>query len=219
MLKLSAKGVYGMKRILTVLLILICAFAFTACGNNGEDTAEYLEILESGTYTLECIGVYGGQNHTVRQYVDGTTISTAFRNELDSTMVYMYEDGAYYLYDSNAEIYARMEGTGDVLLLDYVALNYDYSTAVYQKTKKQQVTGITYEYDIYSLQTVDGEETVMELYIDPEHGGLYAIAFPNESISMTVADFSAEIPDHVLMGIPEHYTEVSPDQIMSMITL
>ena len=206
-----------MKRFLCLLCIVIFSFAFSACNDGGKDSQKYLEILQSGTYSLEGYGVIGGQVLMITQYVDQDTINTTFRNELDTVVSNLYVDGKYYSYDRSRMLYAPLSDTDEIGILHYIARYYDYDTAVYKKSDKQHITGVTYKYDIYSIQTVDGEETFMELYPDPEYDRLYAIAFPNESITFTFADFSPEIDENAFMAIPEDYFEVTPNDITSQI--
>lgn len=206
-----------MKRTLCLLLIVVAALVFSACGDGGKDTEKYVDMLESGTYSLEGYGVFAGQTLLVAQYVDQGTINTTFRNELDTVMSNLYLDGEYYLYDRTRMLYAKTQSSDEIGILHYIARYYDYSTAVYEKSDKQYITGVTYRYDIYSIRTVTGDETIMEIYPDPEYDRLYAIAFPNESVTFTVSYFDTEVSENAFMVIPEDYMEVSPDQMQTQI--
>lgn len=211
--KKSAKGEYGMKRILTVLLILIMVFAFTACGNNGENTKETLEILQSGTFKIEGNGVYEAQHLMVLMYVDGGNIIASFRNDNDTPRAGAYQDGKYYIFDEPT--FLRAEVPEDYFNPNVFTpfLNYDFSTAVYKKSGKQEITGETLRFDRYAIETVDGEETLLEIYY-AEGNRLYGIAFPNESIAITVANLNPVLEEYEYTTLSDDiYTDTDVRQI------
>lgn len=205
-----------MKRILTVLLIMILAFAFTACGN-GEDTQEYLKILQSGTYRLEGNGVYEAQHLMVLMYVDDGNIIASFRNDNDTPRAGAYEDGKYYLFDESTKLRAEVPEEYFCPNVFIPMIHYDFSTAVYEKSGKQELTGNLLRFDRYSIETVDGEETLLEIYIS-EGGEIYGIAFPNESIAITVADLNPVLEEYEYTTLSdEEYEDVDARQIETLL--
>ena len=92
-----------------------------------------------------------------------------------------------------------------------------FSTAVYQKSGKQELTGELLRFDRYSIETVDGKTTTLELYTD-DGGNLYGIAFPEESIAITVADFSPDLAEYEYATLSdEEYTDVDVRQIETLL--
>lgn len=201
-----------MKRILALLLILLTAFAFTACGNN-DDTQEYLEILQSGTYRLEGNGVYEAQHLMILMYVDDGNIVASFRNDNDTPKAGAYQNGTYYLFDETTQLRAEVPADYFNPNVFLPLIQYDFSTAVYEKSGKQELTGQLLRFDRYSIETVDGEETILELYTD-KGGNLYGIAFPNESIAITVADLSPDLEEYEYTYLSdEEYSDVDVRQV------
>ena len=201
-----------MKRILALLLILLTAFAFTACGNN-DDTQQYLEILQSGTYRLEGNGVYEAQHLMILMYVDDGNIVASFRNDNDTPKAGAYQNGTYYLFDETTLLRAEVPEDYFNPNVFLPLIQYDFSTAEYQKSGKQELTGTLLRYDRYSIETVDGEKTTMELYVD-EGGNLYGIAFPDESIAITVADLNPELSEIEYTTLPDDvYIDTDARQI------
>ena len=194
-----------MKRLLSALLIFLAAFAFTACGNN-DDTQEYLEILQSGTYRLEGNGVYEAQHLMILMYVEDGNIVASFRNDNDTPSAGAYQNGTYYIFDETTQLRAEVSEDYFNPNVFLPQIRYDFSTAEYQKSGKQELTGQLLRFDRYSIQTVDGETTTLELYTD-NGGNLYGIAFPEESIAITVADLSPELEEW-------EYTTLSDDVYM-----
>lgn len=205
-----------MKRILAIIFILASFFTLSACGN-GEDTQEYLEILQSGTYKLEGNGVYEGQHLMVLIYADQGNIIASFRNDNDTPKSAAYEDGKYYLFSENNKL--RAEIPEDYLSPNVFLplLQYDFSTAEYKKSGKQEITDNTYYFDRYDIKMTDGTETLLEIYVN-DAGSLYGITFPQESIAITIAELDPVLEDYEYTTLSdEEYTDVSPRQIETLL--
>lgn len=203
-----------MKRQWILLWMLCMALMLTACGgDNGERTREYLEILQSGRYHLSANGDFGGNYYLVEESVQEGGFNIAYRNANDSSFRYLYRDGVMYRYLQGIELYAVAEEFVPQESLIANMIDYDYSTARYTGHDKQTVLGVTYDYDIYTLEKYDGGESKLHLYLTPEGDGLYAIAFPDEAISITLSQFSAEIPEDIFFEFPEGYQEVDYYQV------
>lgn len=205
-----------MKRQWITLWILLTALLFTACGGDyGEKSREYLEILQSGTYHLTANGDFDGNYYLVDEVVHDGDFNITYRNANDSNFRYLYRDGVMFRYIQGLEIYAEAEEYVPADALINNMIGYDYSTAKYIGHDKQTVLGVTYDYDIYTIDRVSGEETTLHLYLTPEYGTLHAIAFPDDAISITVSQLSAEIPDDMFFEFPESYREVDYHQVES----
>ncbi len=205
-----------MKRILAVIFIIVFAFIFSACGN-GEETQSYLETFQSGTYRLQGNGVYGGQHLMILMYADQGNIVASFRNDNDTPKSVAYEDGKYYLFSESNKI--RAEITEDYLSPNVFTplINYDFNTAVYESRGKQEITGTTYYFNRYTIDMIDGTETILEIYVDDDDN-LYGIAFPQESISITIAELDPVLDDYEYTTLSdEEYTDVSPRQIETLL--
>lgn len=200
-----------------ILLWLLCAvLTLTACGgDNGERTREYLEILQSGSYHLTANGNFGGNYYLVEEAVRDGDFNMTYRNANDSNFRYLYRDGVMYRYIQGLEIYAVADKyvPDDALIGNMI--DYDYSTARYAGHDKQTVLGVTYDYDIYTIEKYSGEEASLYLYLTPEYDTLHAIAFPEDSIMITVSQLSAEIPDDIFFDFPRDYREVDYHQVES----
>ena len=205
-----------MKRILAVVFIIVCAFTFSACGN-GEETQGYLEILQSGTYRLQGNGIYRGQHLMILAYVDQGNIVASFRNDNDTPKSVAYEDSKYYLFSESNRLRAEISE-------DYLSPNvfiplvhYDFDTAEYKNSGKQEITGTTYYFDRYTIKMTDGTETLLEIYID-DTGNLYGIAFPQETTAITVAELDPELEDYEYTTLSDtEYTDVDPRQIETLL--
>ena len=205
-----------MKRQWMLFWVLCAALLLTACGGNqGENTREYLEILQSGSYYLTANGSYEGNYYLVEEAVQDGNFNIAYRNANDSNFRYLYRDGVMYRYLLGIEIYAVAdEYVPDDALIGNM-IDYDYSTARYAGHDKQTVLGVTYDYDIYTSEKYSGEEASLYLYLSPEHDTLHAIAFPEDSIMITVSQLSSEIPDDIFFEFPGSYQEVDYLQVES----
>lgn len=203
-----------MKYRLIIILILLSAPLLTACGNNGQATQEYLEILQSGTYTLSGDGVYEGVHSIVLEYVDGENFNIRYRNANDSNFRFVYSDGVMYRVLDGLQLYAQSPENMPPHNMVSNMIDYDYNSAVYTDSGKQTVQGTTYKYDAYTLNKKDGEKSTLHIYTNPE-GGLYAIALPEESIVITLNQLSPGVPEEVPLTIPEGFREVDYDQLDS----
>lgn len=203
-----------MKYRLLVILVLLAMPLLTACGSNGEATQKYLEILQSGTYTLSGDGVYEGVHSIVLEYVDGEDFNIRYRNANDSNFRFVYNDGVMYRVLEELGLYADAEGSGPPDNMISNMIDYDYNSAVYTDSGKQTVHGTAYKYDSYTLNKKDGEESILNIYTDPD-GDLYAIAMPEESIIITLNYLSPGVPEEIYFEIPQDFQEVDYEQLDS----
>ena len=99
-------------------------------------------------------------------YVDQGNIVASFRNDNDTPKSVAYEDSKYYLFSESNRLRAEISE-------DYLSPNvfiplvhYDFDTAEYKNSGKQEITGTTYYFDRYTIKMTDGTETLLEIYID-----------------------------------------------------
>ena len=204
------------KALLLLPALLVLALSFAACGgDDGARTEAYLKILQSGAYHLTAEGDFDGNYYLVDEAVKDGNFAVFFRNANDSTYRFLCRDGVMYRYLTEPAIYAEAPDYAATDALFRNMTGYDYDSARYVKSGKQTVLGETYDYDVYTLKTVDGEEATLRLYLTAGHKNLYAIAFPDEAIAITVSQFSAAVPDTFFFEFPEHYQEVDYMQVES----
>ena len=209
-----------MKKIIFALAFIFIAFALTACsfgGDGGARTAPYLELLQSGEYSLSANGYFAGVHNVVTEDVSNGNFQITYRNDNDTVFHYLYSDGHMYCLAWDLGYYAEI--SEDYQPPEEVFANmidYDYSTAVYSGSGKQSITGITYPYDTYQLKTYDGRETTLNIYID-DSGDLFALAFPDDAIQITLNYLTAELPEDACFTIPEDMEEIEFYQIETML--
>jgi hypothetical protein len=210
------------KRLLTLLAVLLLA-TLTACGGGSEDkdsnagtdeggkfdsykSGEFVEIMESGTYYLDCSTYVGGIETSMKMAVDGADSSVEVSGisfpvrmlTLDGTMYYMNDD---------KKVYMVLEGeeTPDPVsngVFDYSGIEFGANG----KGAISDLAGIddnSYDYEEFNIAS-EGETAVVRYYFKGDN--LYAIEVKMEGVgsTMVINELSKDIPDG-LMEMPSGY--------------
>lgn len=202
-----------MKRRFSIVFILVTALlvaVLIAFGHNGgKDTKEYLDILQSGTYSLSGDGTYDGNYYMTLSYVDGENYNIRYRNSNDSSFRFLYNNGTLYKVIDNLKLYGVAPADAIPHSLVSNIMDYDFSSAKYSKSGSTTLYGEKYKYDTYTLNKKNGEEATLNIYIDPQNELLYAIALSSDiDIIININFLTPGLPEDSYVEIPEDFEEV-----------
>lgn len=217
-----------MKKLLLVMLTLALIFAFAACGDKDPATdqpgdsegplvnsdlasAEYAQMMQSGTYYMESTAYVMGMAVASTTAVDGKNSDS--RNDFMGTATRtLILDGNLYNIDEATQTYyaVPIDASTETAATDYGDMSYvgkgnDVIPGF------SDVDANSYNYEEYQVTIdADGETLEMPLRYYFKDGSLYVIYSNLMGIDsiMQITKISKDIPAGMLT-LPEGYTEVT----------
>lgn len=198
------------KRIASLLLIIGCVFAFSACGPKG-NSSEYIDILTSDSFTLsyDTDDAATGMASSFDHYMDGENF--AIKVTIDSLSMHVItKDGKSYFLNEAQKVYAPITSPIDAAS---ISINVDdFKNLELKDSGKEEVNGVNCTYDEYSFTGDDGEEKTLRFYMEGEK--LYAISRPENSAILVIKELKAGVPDGIF-DIPADYQETTSERLLN----
>jgi len=210
------------KKILALLAVLLLA-TLTACGGGSEDkdndpgtdeggkfdnykSGEFVEIMESGTYYLDCSAYVGGIETSMKMAVDGTDSSVEVSG-ISFPVRMLTLDGKMYYMNDEKKVYMVLEGEETPDPMDSGV--FDYSGIEFGANGSGVISDLagidenSYDYEEFNIGTA-GETAVVRYYFKGD--SLYAIEVKMDGIgsTMVINELTKDIPDG-LMEMPSGY--------------
>lgn len=213
------------KKILALLAVLLLA-TLTACGGGSEDnnndsgtdeggkfdnykSGEFVEIMESGTYYLDCSAYVSGIETSMKMAVDGSDSSIEVSG-IGFPVRMLTLDGKMYYMNDDKKVYMVMEGEEapdpvDNGVFDYTGIEFGANG----NGVISDLAGIddnAYDYEEFTVGT-GAESAVVRYYFKGDN--LYAIETKMNGVgsTMVINEFTKTIPSG-LMEMPSDYTLV-----------
>lgn len=212
-----------MKKKIVILLVILLLAMLTACGGGSKDndnnkgtdeggkfdnykSGEFVKIMESGTYYLDCSAYVAGVKTSMKMAVAGKDSSVAITGIGFPVRVLTLDGKTYYMNDDK-KIYMMMEGAETSDLVDSGV--FDYSGIEFSANGKGTISDLTgiddnaYDYEEFKAGT--GENAaVVRYYLKSDN--LYAIEVKVGKVSttMVINELTKDIPDG-LMKMPSGY--------------
>jgi hypothetical protein len=212
-----------MKKRLLMLVVVLLLATLTACGGGSEDkdsnkgtdeggkfdnykSAEFVEIMESGTYYLDYSAYVSGIESSMKMAVDGSNSSVEISG-IGFPVRILTLDGKMYYINDDKKVYMLMEGEEvpdpvDSGIFDYSGIEFgaDGSGSI------SDLAGIddnSYDYEEFNMGTGD-EEAIVRYYFKGDN--LYAIEVKMGGVgsTMVINELSKDIPEG-LMEMPSDY--------------
>ncbi len=212
-----------MKKKLWILLVVLLLATLTACGGGAEDedntpgtdeggkfdnykSGEFVEIMESGTYYLDCSAFVAGIETSMKMAVDGADSSVEVSG-IGFPVRMLTLDGKMYYMNDESKVYMMIEGEGttdpvDNGIFDYSGIEFgDDGNGVIS-----DLAGIddkSYDYEEFKIGT-GSEDAVVRYYFKGDN--LYAIEVKAGGVgsTMVINELTKDIPDG-LMEMPSGY--------------
>lgn len=215
---------------MAALLVLMLAM-LTACGgggagddndNNGNDpgtneggkfdnykSGQFVEIMESGTYYLDCSAYVMGIETSMKMAVDGKNSSVEVSG-IGFPVRMLTMDGKMYYMNDEKKVYMVLEGEdapdpAEAGIFDYEGIEFGKNG----NGPISDLAGIddnSYDYEEFTVDG-DGEAAVVRYYFKGDN--LYAIEVKVDEVgsTMVINEMTKDIPDG-LMELPAGYEEV-----------
>lgn len=212
-----------MKKKLLVLLAVLLLATLTACGGGAEDdgntpgtdeggkfdnykSGEFVEIMESGTYYLDCSAFVSGIETSMKMAVDGSDSSVEVSG-IGFPVRMLTLDGKMYYMNDDKKVYMVMEGEETPDPVDNGI--FDYSGIEFGDNGNGPISDLagiddnSYDYEEFSIGTGD-EEAIVRYYFKGDN--LYAIEAKMGGMgsTMVINELTKDIPDG-LMEMPSDY--------------
>jgi len=212
-----------MKKKLLVLLAVLLLATLTACGGGSEDegntpgtdeggkfdnykSGEFVEIMESGTYYLDCSTFVSGIETTMKMAVDGADSSVEVSG-IGFPVRMLTLDGKMYYMNDEKKVYMVMEGEETPDPVDNGI--FDYSGIEFGADGNGPISDLagiddsSYDYEEFNMGT-DSEQVVVRYYFKGDN--LYAIEVKMGGVgsTMVINELTKDIPDG-LMETPAGY--------------
>lgn len=212
-----------MKKKLLVLLAVLLLATLTACGGGDEDkdntpgadeggkfdnykSGEFVEIMESGTYYLDCSAFVSGIETSMKMAVDGADSSVEVSG-IGYPVRMLTLDGKMYYMNDEKKVYMVMEGEEVTDPVDNGV--FDYSGIEFGADGNGPISDLagiddnSYDYEEFSIGTGD-EEAFVRYYFKDDN--LYAIEAKMGGVgsTMVINELTKDIPDG-LMEMPSGY--------------
>jgi hypothetical protein len=212
-----------MKKKLLVLLAVLLLATLTACGGGTEDkdntpgtdeggkfdnymSKEFVEIMESGTYYLDCSTYVMGIETFMKMAVDGSDSSVEVSG-IGFPVRMLTLDGKMYYMNDEKKVYMILEGeeTPDPVdsgILDYEGIDFG-ANGKGVISDLDGIDGNTYDYEEFTIGTGD-EAAVVRYYFKDDN--LYAIEVKTsgQGYTMVINELTEDIPAG-LMELPSGY--------------
>jgi hypothetical protein len=216
----------NMKNKLWALLVVLLLATLTACGGGSEDkdkdpgtdeggkfdnykSGEFVEIMESGTYYLDCSAYVTGIETSMKMAVDGADNSIEVSG-IGFPVRMLTLDGKMYYMNDEKKVYMMIEGEEvpdpvDSGILDYEGIEFGKNG----NGTISDLAGIddnAYDYEEFNVGT--GEDTAVVRYYFKDDN-LYAIEVKMGEVgsTMVINQLTKNIPAG-LMEMPSGYTLV-----------
>ena len=200
------------KKILALLAVLLLA-TLTACGGGTEDndndpgtdeggkfdkykSGQFVEIMESGTYYLDCAAYVMGIETSMKMAVDGEDSSIAVSG-IGFPVRMLTLDGKMYYMNDDKKVYMVLEGEEapdpiDSGIVDYEGIEFGESG----NGAISDLAGIddkTYDYEEFTV-AAEGEAAVVRYYFNGDN--LYAIEVKMGEVgsTMVINELTKTIP-------------------------
>lgn len=214
-----------MKKTWMALLVVLLLATMTACGGGGSDkdnvndpdadaggkfdnykAGEFVEIMESGTYYLDCTTYTAGIETVLKMAVDGTDSSVEVSG-IGFPVRMLTMDGNMYYMNDEKKVYMVLEGEeapdpAEVGIFDYEGIEFGKDG----KGPISDLAGIddnSYDYEEFTVDS-DEESAVVRYYFKGDN--LYAIEVKLDGVgsTMVINEMTKKIPDG-LMELPSGY--------------
>jgi hypothetical protein len=210
------------KKILALLAVLLLA-TLTACGGGSEDkdntpgaddggkfdnykSGEFVKIMESGTYYLDCSVFVTGIESSMKMAVDGSDSSVEVAG-IGYPVRMLTLDGTMYYMNDEKKVYMVLEGEEAPDPVDNGI--FDYSGIEFGDNGSGPVSDLagiddnSYDYEEFNMGTGD-EKAFVRYYFKGDN--LYAIEVKMGGVgsTMVINELTKDIPDG-LMEMPSGY--------------
>lgn len=209
-------------RLLALLAVLLLA-TLTACGGGTEDkdnnpgtdeggkfdnykSGAFVEIMESGTYYLDCTAYVMGIETFMKMAVDGKDSSVEVSG-IGFPVRMLTMDGKMYYMNDEKKVYMVLEGEEAPEPAENGV--FDYEGIEFGKNGNGPVSDLagiddnSYDYEEFTVEG-DGEAVVVRYYFKGDN--LYAIEVKVDDVgsTMVINELTKDIPDG-LMEMPSDY--------------
>jgi len=217
------------KKWMAVLAVLLLA-TLTACGGGGADTdngkdddanidtsgkfdnyksGQFVEMMESGTYYLDCSAYVMGIETSMKMAVDGKDSSVEVSG-VGFPVRMLTLDGKMYYMNDDKKVYMVLEGEEAPDPTDNGV--YDFDGIKFGKNGTGPISDLagiddnSYDYEEFTVDA-DGDKAVARYYFKGDN--LYAIEVKigDMGSTMVINEMTKNIPDG-LMKLPSGYEEV-----------
>lgn len=201
-----------MKKKLLALLAVLLLSTLTACGGSNEDNykaAEFVEIMSSGTYYLECATYTMGSETGIKMAVDGDNSSVEISGISFPVRVLTWNRTMYYINDEEKKYMALEDdiapGTIHNGIFDYRDIHFSV-TGTGPISDLAGIDDSSYDYEEFTMEN-EGEAVLVRYYFKGED--LFAIQTKMEyaGSTMVIDKLTKEIPSG-LIEMPSGYKMV-----------